>query len=155
MVYTLDITTPKDIYTPKNPMRTFFPVTRGIVYAIEVEFPPGPLGNLYVGIFDGSFQVWPSSLGQWFHSDNHTIRFDDTYSKQAKPYEFHVYTYNTGNLYPHWCQVRIGMVSKDEFIARYLPAKSFEDMLIALRKMEQEEYARSTALEGAPFPWLV
>ena len=46
------------------PKRTVLKVSRGLVYKVEVDFPPGPTGLLKVQIFDGGHQVWPSTPGE-------------------------------------------------------------------------------------------
>ena len=80
MIYAYDITTPK-VGEDGNPKRTVLKVTKGLVYQVEVEFPPGPLGLCHVSIHDGGYQVWPSNPDFDFHGDNGMIVFPDTYLK--------------------------------------------------------------------------
>uniref|UniRef100_A0A6H1ZZL2 Uncharacterized protein n=1 Tax=viral metagenome TaxID=1070528 RepID=A0A6H1ZZL2_9ZZZZ len=153
MIYAATITTANTV-TAANPQKTVVKVAKGLVYKFELEFPPGSLGNLFVAVFDGLYQVWPSSTGVWFSSDKNTIAFEDTYLKAIPPFEFNVYTYNTGDSWPHTCHVRIGLVTNDEFIARYLPAKSYEFMIRALQDMEAQQREAQGGVLESPFPWL-
>jgi len=144
--------------TQSSPERSILKVTSGLVYRVEFSFPPGSAGLLGVAVFDGSYQVWPSTVGQWFCGDGIVIGFEDVYLKQSAPYEFTIVTYNDDTEYSHSLSVRTGMVSKDIFMARFLPHlsyKYFETMLDNLRKSqtEQADQQRREILED-PFPWL-
>jgi len=153
MIYTLSITTPAS--TPKSsPQKTTLRVTKGLVYQFELEFPPGPVGLLGVAVFDGNYQVWPSSRGEWFASDAYTISFPDLYLKEAEPFQFDIYTYNEDDTYAHWCQVRLGMVSKEEYIARFMPTVGFDYFANLLRELERQQEERFAAVRETPFPWI-
>jgi len=158
MIYTANVTTPNN--TPKTSLKkTTINVTKGLVYKVEFYFPSGSAGLMGVAVFDGLFQVWPSSIGEFFVSDNETIRFDDMYLKEAAPYEFQVYTYNTDDTYNHIAAVRIGLVSNEVFLARFLPYKAYDYFTGLLQKMseEQAEMARQQAelIKETPFEWLL
>lgn len=156
MIYTADIDTDGAGTYPANaPMITTIKVTKGLVYRVEIEFPPGAAGLHHVVIFDGGYQVWPSTPGQTFHGGWSLIGFDDTYLKLSAPYEFKAYSWNLDDTYDHLVQVRIGMVSNEVFMARYLPTYAFEHFLnlIKAEKVLQEE--RKEIEPTTPFPWLV
>lgn len=158
MIYTANITTPKD--TAVGALKqTVLKVTKGLVYKVEFYFPSGSAGLLGVAVFDGLFQVWPSTIGEFFVSDNETIRFDDLYLKEAAPYQFDIYTYNTDDTYKHRVGVRIGLVSNEVFLARFLPYKSY-DYFVRLLEQLSEEKAAATAeqrelIAETPFEWLL
>jgi len=154
VIYSYDITTPKNT-SNYSPQRTALKVTKGLVYQVEVEFPPGPLGLCHVAIFDGGFQVWPSNPEQSFHGDNGYMTFGDSYLKLTEPYEFTAVTWNNDDTYQHTIHVRLGMVSDEVFMARYLPSLSYDKMLetLALVQVQQEE--RQAALLANPIPWKV
>lgn len=141
-----------------SPIKTSLKITNGLVYRVEVSFPPGSAGLMGVAIFDGSYQVWPSTIGEWFTGDGLNIGFEDVYLKQAAPYEFAIYAYNEDTKYPHTVTVRVGMVSKDIFMARFLPHlsyKFYEQMLANLQKtQEQQNNGQRQELLENPFPWL-
>jgi len=130
-------------------------VVKGLVYKIEIAFPPGPEGTAHIVINDGGFQVWPSSPDVDFASDDYTISFDDTYLKTTDPLEFQVYGYNTDEINPHTIQVRIGMVAEDIFMARFLPTMTYDFMMEKIKEMDQAERRKATELLQKPFDWIL
>lgn len=157
MIYSANITTPKDTLLV-SPKRTPLKVTRGLVYKVEVDFPPGSAGLMGVAIFDGGFQVWPSTVGQWFTGDAIEVDFEDIYLKESAPFQFTIYTYNLDDTYEHLTIVRIGLVSKEIYMARFLPHLSyrfFEDMLgrLQIEQSKQAEQQKQDVTDN-PFPWL-
>jgi hypothetical protein len=153
MIYTENIVIPKDTKAT-SPILKRLNVTRGLVYKIEIEFPPGPEGTTHIVINDGGFQVWPTTPGVDFSSDSYTISFDDTYMKTVDPLEFQIYGFNTDLINAHTVQVRIGMVSKDIFMARFLPTMTYDYMLKMIKQMEEEEEQRTKEFLKKPFSWL-
>jgi len=133
-------------------------VTKGLVYKVEFNFPNGPSGLAGIAVFDGAFQCWPSTIGEFFHSDDETIAFDDMYLKESAPYQFDIFTYNLDDTYHHTIQVRIGLVSKEVFLARFLPTKGYDYMAELTRKLQLEQEKRiaeqQKKLEETPYEWL-
>lgn len=158
MIYTANISTPKD--TEQTALKkTSINVTKGLVYKVEFYFPSGSAGLMGVAVFDGLYQVWPSSVGEFFTGEDQVISFDDMYLKEAAPFEFQCYTFNIDETYPHFVSVRIGLVSKEVFQARYLPFKSellFTKVLLQMQ-LEREELARwqKARLPETPFAWML
>jgi len=157
VIYNANIATPAN-RAKTNLKRTVLNVTRGLVYRVEFSFPSGPAGLMGVAVFDGLFQLWPSTVGEFFASDGETIAFDDMYLKEAAPYQFDIYTYNTDDTYPHSVAVRIGLVSKEVFLARFMPTKSYDYLADLMRKMEAER-AELAAIQReliaeTPYEWL-
>lgn len=157
MIYSTHITTLKETLIT-NPKSTELAITKGLVYKIEIEFPSGSAGLMGVIICDSSFQVWPSTLGQWFTGDGSLISFEDTYLKESSPYKFRIFTYNEDTTYPHSVNIRIGLVTKDIFMARFLPHlsyKYFQRMIEDLQKQQQETKVKQQQdIIEIPFPWL-
>lgn len=159
MIYSQTITTDGEgAFTRAAPKKTILKVTRGLVYKVVFDFPPGSAGLLGVVILDGSFQVWPSTVGQWFTGDGVVIDFEDVYLKESAPFEFLVRSYNEDDIYPHLFNLRIGLVSKEIFMARYLPHLSYKyyaDYIAGLAA-EQEKLKQDQADEiiKTPFEWL-
>jgi len=150
MIYVANVTTPKD-QAKADPLVSSFSVSKGLVYRVEIDFPPGVCGLLYIALFDGSYQVWPSSPEIYFHTSHGVIGFDDLYLKDNPPFEFQIKTYNLDTVFDHFCQVRIGLVSKEEFQMRFLPAlgwQKYEDMLTRIREAQEQ---RISAILGRPF----
>lgn len=158
MIYTANITTPKN--TAQTALkRTVLRVTKGLVYRVEFHFPPGPSSLVGLAVFDGLYQAWPSSLGVFFATDDETVEFDDMYLKEAAPFQFDIMTYNTDDTYDHTVAVRIGLVSKDVFLARFLPTKGYDYLMDLTRKLEAEKAAaallQKNQLAETPYQWLL
>lgn len=157
MIYSAHITTPKNT-AATAPKRSRLYVTNGLVYRVEFYFPYGSAGLMGVGIYDGLFSVWPSTVGEWLLADGVLISFDDLYLKEAAPFQFDILTYNTDDTYDHIVDVRLGMVSKRVYQARYMPTISWEyfvDMLATLQARQQAEWERQQKQrEQTPQEWL-
>ncbi len=153
MIFTKDFTIPKN--TSKNiPHNDTLVVCRGLIYRIEFQFPAGCAGLAYVAMFDGSHQIYPSSMGEWFHTDNFTIGFDDLLLKLVSPFEFDLYGYNLDETYDHTVYVRIGMVDKDEYIASFMPTVAYEKVLELQGKEAAKQEVERQAIIASPFPWI-
>ncbi len=153
MIYTADITTSSNT-AKSDPLVTQIKVVKGLVYRVEIEFPPGAAGLHHVVIFDGGHQVWPTSPTVTFHGGWSLIGFDDTYLKLAAPFEFQAYSWNLDDTYDHLIQVRIGMVSDEVFMARYLPTYAYEHFFKLIEAVKFEQEQRRLEPPETPFPWL-
>lgn len=158
MIYTANITTPSN--TAQTDLKhTVLHVTTGLVYKVEVYFPPGSAGLMGVAIFDGLFQVWPSTVGVFFIGDNLLISYDDLYLKEAAPYQFDIYTYNEDTVYDHLAIVKLGLVSKEVFRARFLPYEAYDYFTRLLEQISEEKAAAAAnqkeQLAETPFDWLL
>lgn len=156
MIYLFDEAIPINTL-PDNPANYEMPVTRGLVYRIEVTFPPGSFGLAGIRIFNGSYQVWPSTPGKWFRGDNVKIGFDEMYLFDEAPFLFQVQAYNRDSVWSHTIFARIGMVSKKQYMARFLPSVSFEYWRQMLEEIEadqnsQVEEQQRQSLETDIFP---
>lgn len=158
MIYTANIKTLKKPEWGKL-KHTVLKVTKGLVYKVEFYFPSGSVGLMGVAVFDGLFQCWPSTVGEFFHSDNETIRFDDMYLKEAAPFQFDIYTYNDDDTYDHVVGVRVGLVSKEVFLARFMPTKGYDYLMELTKKLQLEQAERAVVqaevIKETPYEWLV
>ena len=139
MIYSVSITTTANT-AKTEATKTVIKLCKGLVYKFEVEFPPGCCGLLHCQIFDGNYQLYPTSANDSFHSDARVIGFDDLYLKQAAPFEFVIKTWNLDVTNEHTIQVRLGMASSEAFMSRYMPSISWEKFQEVLSKaaIEQE-----------------
>jgi len=153
MIYTKYISTPIITYAT-NPLQTVLKVTRGLIYKIEIDFPPGPSGLLKVQIFDGGHQVWPSTPGEFFISDNYCISYDDILLKLVAPFQYDIYTWNSDDTYSHGVDIRIGMVSTDLYMARFLPSYGYKELQRLIKEAQEVEEKEREAIIETPFPWL-
>lgn len=146
MVFSVSITTTANT-AEADADRKVLKLCKGLVYKMEVEFPPGCCGLLHCQVFDGSYQVYPASVNDSFHGNGGVVSFEDCYLKQAAPFEFVVKTWNLDECYPHTIQVRIGMASSEAFMSRYMPSISWEKFQAALAKASiEQELQKQTAI---------
>ena len=143
MIFSSTITTVANTLEA-NAQITRLSVAKGLVYKFEVEFPPGCCGLLHCQVLDGSYQVYPTSRDDSFHTDARIISFDDSYLKTAAPFEFTIKTWNLDETYEHKMQVRLGMASNEAFMSRYMPSISWNKFQSVLAKaaLEQEQMKR-------------
>lgn len=157
MIYSKSLTVPAQ--TPRNdPVKTMCHVTRGLVYKIEIRIPPGHAGLTGIWITHGGFQIWPSSLGEYFIGDDELISYEDLYLIESAPYVFNLYAFNEDASYEHTFYVRFGVVSKEIYKARYLPTLSYDYFAKVIEKMRAEQdilrKEQEAILLENPFPWL-
>ena len=120
-------------------------VTKGLVYRVEFYFPRGSAGLLGVAVYDGGFGVWPSNAGEFFTGDDELISFDDLYLKESAPYIFDIYTYNLDDTYDHVVDVRLGLVSKEAYQARFLPSIAWGEFAEMMSRLLAEQAAKAAA----------
>lgn len=158
MIYVETISTPANTLAAAEQL-TRFNVALGLVVKLEVYFPPGSSGLTHVRICDASFQAFPATPGEDFFGDNITLAYEELYDKSADPALFDIWTYNLDDTYPHIVQVRMVIVSKDEYMARYLPGMSSDMLTQALaagelqktaeRSRRVKDFVSSLTTEGA------
>lgn len=157
MIYSVDVTT-EAIKPYADRQLTRLHVTKGLVYKVELFFPPGSHGLLHCFIMDGGYQCWPSTPGQTFTGDKILISFDDIYIKNSEPFLFDIFTYNLDDTYDHSCSIRIGMVSADIFMARFLPTIAYDLLVDKLKELEIAQLAEQERLfqeaMKQPLSWL-
>lgn len=98
--------------------------------------------------------MYPSSLGQMFCADDTVIAFDDTYLKLAAPYQFDLYGYNLDETYEHTVYVRVGMVDKEIFMARFLPTYGYAELLKVIEEQQKAQEEERAVVLTEPFPWV-
>jgi len=125
MIYSAAITYSKG-QSEASLTRTTLRVGKGLVWRLEVEFPPGCAGLTHVRLLDGSYQLFPASLGESFHSDGSVIGFDDLYLKSSEPFEFIIEGWNEDTAWDHTIQVRVAMASNESFMSRYMPSLQWQ-----------------------------
>lgn len=158
MIYAKNITTPKKTWS-SSLKKTVLKVSKGLVYKVEFYFPGGSAGLMGVAVFDGLYQVWPSTVGEFFIGEDQTIPFDDMYLKETAPFDFQIYTYNEDETYPHMVSVRIGLVSSELFLARFMPTRTRESFVKMRMQMQEERKKRAAQqkrkLPDTPFKWML
>jgi len=149
VIYTASITTDKGTAEGAK-ADVILQITSGLIWMVEVDFPPGCCALLHVQIFDGLYQVLPASAGESLQGDAVSMHFDDLYFKQAAPFELRIRTWNEDETWDHTIQVRVGLASSRAEMSRYIPAMSFEDFEKMLAEaIAQQEAIRQLQLEAA------
>jgi len=158
MIYSYDISTPANT-SKSDPLKTIIPVTVGLVYRLDIRIPPGHVGLTGLWINRAGFRVWPSNLDQVFTGDDMHINFEDVYLIENAPTQFLAYSYNLDDTYDHSFLVSLGVVSKEIFMARYLPTMGydyFRDLLDQISTQQRaDQDAQDQAIIADPFPGLV
>ena len=71
----------------------------------------------------------------------------------TEPYEFQAVCWNEDDTYPHTIHLRLGMVSDEIFMARFLPTISFDKMLSVLATAQKRQEDQRQAVLAEPLPW--
>jgi len=130
-------------------VKTVLPVTSGLLWLFEIDFPPGCCGLAHVRMFDGGYQVFPATPGESFHGDNFTIHLEDLYFKTAAPFEFIIETWNEDEIWDHDLQIRVGIAMTRAEMSRYIPALAFENFeQLMAETMARQEQERQIQLEA-------
>lgn len=122
MEFRLPVVLASGAYTPSSPLEEAIVLSQGMVTDVAVHFPAGCAGTVGLRVLRGLNQVWPTSPGQWFISDDFTIVFPTRYLLFEKPYAFTVEAYNTGE-WSHTVSVTFtvaGLVSPEEAVLALL-----------------------------------
>jgi len=131
MVFAATITTPANT-AKADAVETIMPVTKGLIWLIEVNIPSGVYGLTHMQLFDGTYQLFPASPGESITGDGVIAKYDDIYFKNYAPFELTVKTWNVDTVYDHTFHLRIGMASSEAYMARYLPSMSWENFQVKL-----------------------
>lgn len=143
MIFSSTISTPKSTLITA-PVRTVLKLSKGLIYVVETYLPPGSSGLLHVQIFDASYQVWPTTRGESFRGDNLAFKYDDLYMMDSEPFQLLIITWNEDDTFSHDCFVHVGLVSKAEYIARFLPLMQVDAMQKMFEQILAEQEARKT-----------
>lgn len=131
MFYDFDLPIPAN--TPADdPAILDVELTHGIIHRVEIEFPGGCAGLVYVAIRQALHQLWPLNPGGAFHSDSHTIAWDDRLPWLQVPYNLQLVGWSLDDIYPHTIPVRIGILPADILEA---PQQSVSLLQRLLRRM--------------------
>lgn len=131
MVFSQQVDTPANT-SESNPLITAIKLFTGIIYHIDVYFPPGPSGLLGVQLQVGGHQVFPYNRGAWVIGDDVLFAYDDLMSFDISTEQLDIYTYNSDTVYSHKCLVNIGIVTEQQFINAKVPNASLNQVVTAL-----------------------
>ena len=120
MIYSFAISTLKSI-TEADRVKTDLKLTAGIIHQIDILFPTGCAGLLYVAISHGLHQLWPTNDKEYFHTDGESISFKEFYELASAENVLSAYTYNLDDTYSHSVIIRLGILKKSELQGLWLP----------------------------------
>lgn len=138
MIFTSTITSPlgASILTPTQ---TVMKLTEGFIYQLDIYLPCGSQGLLKLAIRDHKMQLYPNEPTEYFFGDGIQVSFPESHEMNEEPYELLIRHYNEDTAYNHSFQVRIGFLTKDLFIARFLPQLGAEQIVAVLKKYQEAE----------------
>jgi len=119
MIFVRSVVTTKSTVASK-PLITPWSIAIGLIYKLEIMFPPGPSGLVGVAIHNASHRIYPADSDQWFIGDNVTISFEDEQPFDEETKQVEIHTYNLDDYYSHEIQIRLGIITDTELIkSRY------------------------------------
>jgi len=71
--------TPSAADTEASPHEIELELTAGVIHQVDVLFQSGCAHKVFVQIFDGSLQVWPSNRGEKMRGDATVVSFREFY----------------------------------------------------------------------------
>ena len=102
--------------TPEtSPMEVELVLAPGIIHRVAVSFPDGAVGLVYVQIFKGFHQVWPTNPDSSFNWNNYTIEWDDYLPLNDIPFELKAKLWNLDDTFAHSIDLRLGVVPEDVY----------------------------------------
>lgn len=112
----IDIPYYRRLTIPKNtpidtPLEDSLELPRGESEFLWLEFPRGCGGLVGIQLWRYTWQVFPRPAGEWFVSDNATIRFRFREVFQDVPYTLTIKAYNADQVYDHSPWIALEMVS--------------------------------------------
>jgi len=134
MIFSAQITTPINT-TELQPLRTDLKCASGLIYQLDVVFPPGSSGLMGVQIRNQNVSLYPRNREGWFIGDNYTLSFPDLFELFVDSNIIEIYTYNTDTDYEHLVSVSIGIVARDDYIEHFLPGRTVKGLIESLENM--------------------
>lgn len=149
MVFAETVTVPKATLS-SAPVKRTVKLTKGLVYQFEIYFPPGPSGLVGVRVREKDTQLYPVERTEWFVGDRVSLSYTDTYYVFEPPYEWEISVYNIDDTYEHTIQVRIGLMTEEEYMARYAPLAGIESLQSSLEALADAMKAQYSVTGGSP-----
>jgi hypothetical protein len=128
MFYDFEITIPAGT-TQASPKEVELKLTHGVIHTVRIDFPPGPRGEVYLAIFQGSVQRYPYNRGGSFRADNTYVNFDDFLELNSEPYTLLARGWSPGAIYDHTLHIEIGLIESKIALASLKLATGIEKFL--------------------------
>jgi len=107
--YDFAFTVPKGT-TAALPHEEVVNLVSGIVHRVEIAFPAGCRGTVYLAIYKGLHQVWPTNIDEAFSAEDYTIEIDEAERLPAGPNQFRLVGWTPIAQYDHKLRVRVGIL---------------------------------------------
>jgi hypothetical protein len=120
MYYFTNITLPDN--TPlASPIRKDIKLDKGTIEYIEIEFPKGCVGLVYLSIFDKGWKIIPFSTDDWLYGDDRVFHAGINYDLDEEPYQLTVFGYNLDTRYFHSPSIAVQLSAmKDKTLTQKL-----------------------------------
>ena len=128
MFFDFEITIPAGT-TAASPKTVEMKLTHGVIHAVRIDFPPGPRGEVYLAIFEGSVQRFPFNRGGYFRADNTLINFDEFLELTSEPYTLTAKGWSPSADYEHTLHIQIGLIESKIALASLKLATGIEKFL--------------------------
>jgi hypothetical protein len=106
--YAFAITVPANTYQ-NAPNKTVLQLTAGTITQVQVHFPSGCVGLVYVQLSVGLYQLFPSNAEGSLSSDNESISWTDAIDLTQTPNQVICTAWNLDTVYQHTVTIRIGL----------------------------------------------
>ena len=96
--------------TKDDPKEQELNLTHGFVHRIEVDFPFGCRGYVYLVIFHRLQQKWPTNIDEAFHAEGYTVPIDEHFDLTEPPHTLLVRAWSPECIHDHRIAVRVGIL---------------------------------------------
>lgn len=96
-----------------SPKEQVLKLTRGVIHRVEVEFPAGCQGMVYLKLLHQEHQVWPTNPDGSYNAEDYTIPIGEHYKLASEPYALKAIAWGVGCSYDHTITVRIGILPEE------------------------------------------
>lgn len=108
MFYAFAVTIPYN--TPQTaPVVTPLQLTAGTITQVQVHFPSGCVGLVFVQLSVGLHQLYPANAEGALSSDNESVSWTDSIDLTATPNVLTFTGWNTDTANPHTITIRLGL----------------------------------------------
>jgi hypothetical protein len=109
MYYDFAITVPAGT-AENDPVVETLKLTKGIIHRVEVQFPPGCKGYVYLVLMHEGHQLFPENREGAFQTSGHTIPIDEHYPLKSRPFNLKAVAWAPDASHDHTITVRIGIL---------------------------------------------
>jgi len=61
----------------RTPVRKEIGLPEGVITKVRVRFPPGPRGEVFTAVFEGTSKMWPRGEANWAWGDDEEIEMTE------------------------------------------------------------------------------